>query len=151
MSLVLWNSSCKRPSCFFFIWGSWVFNITFDLWMSRVSIYGDFCEKYIYIEKNIYISKSLFCRLWMVTKLQKQEESIFDVLVLQSRSTTHLHSHLIVTVLYKCDLSLHIKEPNTLGAKNAKNQNCRVSGFDRKIEWLPALSCQRAVILFRKH
>lgn len=58
----------------------------------------------------------------MVKKLQKQEESIIDVLVLQSRSTTHLHSLLIVTVLYKCDLSLHIKEPNTLGAKIGKKK-----------------------------
>lgn len=86
----------------------------------------------------------------MVKKLQKQEESIIDVLVLQSRSTTHLHSLLIVTVLYKCDLSLHIKEPNTLGAKIGQNQHCRVSGFARKIERQPALSCRRAVILLRK-
>lgn len=86
----------------------------------------------------------------MVKKLQKQEESIIDVLVLQSRSTTHLHLLLIVTVLYKCDLSLHIKEPNTLGAEIGKNRHCRVSAFARKIERQPALSCQRAVILLRK-
>lgn len=69
----------------------------------------------------------------MVKKLQKQEESIIDVLVLQSRSTTHLHSLLIVTVLYKCDLSLHIKEPNTLGAKSGKKK-INIVGFPVLLE-----------------
>lgn len=42
---------------FFFIWGSWVFNITFDLWTLRVSIYGDFCDG---VQKNQILIEKIY-------------------------------------------------------------------------------------------